>query len=90
VNLVNLSWYIYGMLGLLIVLGSLVSVPPEGQAFFAVVMVVAGCGSLGFACLAIHFARLPRNHWVHSSRSVLGLFMVLASVVTFLGLLSIG
>jgi hypothetical protein len=83
-RVVWLSWYISGVLTLLFLLSSLISYGPGAKLFGAVVQSIACGGAVAGIALASRLGRLPRDHWVHTSRPLWAGLVAVAVTLTLL------
>ncbi|HXD85743.1 MAG TPA: hypothetical protein VN641_04570 [Urbifossiella sp.] len=82
-----LSWYITGILALLFLVASAITYAPGIEVFGFAVSIAALCGAVIGVFISLYLGRLPREHWVHRSRSVRRAFAAAAIGLTILLLL---
>jgi hypothetical protein len=82
-----LSWYITGMLAFLFLVASAITYAPGIEVFGFAISVAALCGAVVGIVVSFYLACLPREHWVHRSRSVRRAFAAAAIGLTILLLL---
>ncbi|HEY2909929.1 MAG TPA: hypothetical protein VGI99_06770 [Gemmataceae bacterium] len=86
-SLKALSWYVTGVLALLFLLASAITYAPGIEIYGFAISIAAGCGAVIGVFISLYLGRLPREHWVHRSRSVRRAFAAAAIGLTMLLLL---
>jgi len=86
-SLTALSWYVTGAHALLFLLASAITYAPGIEIYGFAVSIATLCGSVAGVVVSLRLGRLPREHWVHQSRSVWRGFAAAAIGLTMLMLL---
>jgi hypothetical protein len=86
-NVVTLAWYSSGMLALLCLLISAISVAPQAEQFVGWLFASTGIAAVVMAGVAIFLSSLPTDHWVRKSRPLSTALIVVATVVSLLVIL---
>lgn len=82
-----LSWYITGVLALLFLLASAITYAPGTEIYGFAISIASFSGAVIGFFISLYLGRLPREHWVHQSRSVWRAFAAAAIGLTMLLLL---
>jgi hypothetical protein len=83
----NLIWvcrYISAASALGFLLSLMITYSPQADSLVRSMQLVFAGGTIGFGAAAFALRRLPAHHWVHHSRSLWGMLVVIAITVTLL------